>query len=127
VNAAFQSYPGPVLPTRWSIGRSTRYASNCTGPCTPGALVIPNLTATTYVLDLTPPGSNYYGRQNQLDVGLRKIFRIRSYQFSGQMDLFNFLNSSYVKSQTTTLGPALGRPLSTLQPRTLRLAIQMRF
>jgi hypothetical protein len=127
VNAAIQSYPGPTLPTRWSIGRTTRYAAGCIGPCTPGALVIPNMTATTYVLDLTPPGSDFYGRLTQLDLGVRKIFRVRNYQLSGQMDLFNFLNSSYLKSQTTTWGPALGRPLSTLQPRTLRLAMQMRF
>jgi hypothetical protein len=43
------------------------------------------------------------------------------------MDIFNATNSSYVKSETRTYGPALGRPLSTLQPRTLRLAMQMRF
>ncbi len=75
VNAAFQSYAGATLPTRWSIGRTTRYAADCIGPCTPGALVIPNMTATTYVLDLTPPGSNYYERLNQLDLGLRKIIQ----------------------------------------------------
>jgi hypothetical protein len=85
------------------------------------------MTATTYVLDLTPPGSNYYERLNQLDFGVRKIFQIRRYQFSGQMDLFNANNTSYVKSQTTTYGPSLGNVLSTLQPRTMRLAMQMRF
>jgi hypothetical protein len=127
VNAAFQSYSGAELPTRWSIGRTTRYAAGCIGPCTPGALVIPNMTATTYVLDLTPPGSNYYERLNQLDLGFRKIVRIRNVQFSGQLDLFNATNSSYVKSQTTTFGPSLGQVLSTLQPRTMRLALQMRF
>ena len=52
ISAAFQSYAGSMLPTRWSIGRTTRYAANCVGPCTPGALVIPNMTATTYVLDV---------------------------------------------------------------------------
>ena len=45
VNAALQSYSGPQLPTRWNIGRTTRYASNCLAPCVPGALVIPNMTA----------------------------------------------------------------------------------
>ena len=64
---------------------------------------------------------------NQLDVGVRKIFRVARYQLSGQMDLFNFLNSSYIKSQTTTIGPSFGQVTSTLQPRTLRLAMQMRF
>jgi len=127
VNAAFQSYSGPTLPTRWSIGRTLRYAADCTGPCTPGALVIPNLTPTTYVLDLTPPGSAYYDRQTQLDLGVRKIFRIQKYQFSAQADLFNALNVSYVKSQNTTLGSSFGQPLDVLQPRMLRLAMQVRF
>jgi hypothetical protein len=127
VNAAFQSYPGAALPTRWSIGKTTTYAANCKAPCTPGALVIPNMTATTYVLDLTPPGSDYYGRLNQLDLGFRKIFRIGRYQYSGQMDIFNATNSAYIKSQTTTVGPSLGQVTSTLQPITMRLAVQMRF
>ena len=46
---------------------------------------------------------------------------------SAQMDLFNFLNSSFVKSQVTTYGASYGNVTSTLQPRTLRLAAQMRF
>jgi carboxypeptidase family protein/TonB-dependent receptor-like protein len=126
-NATFQSYPGTALPTRWSISQTTRYAADCIGPCTPGALVIPNLTPASYVLDLTAPGSVFYKRQNQLDVGVRKIFRIRQMQFSGQVDVFNATNSSYVKLQNTTIGPSLGQPLSILQPRLLRLAVQMRF
>jgi hypothetical protein len=60
-------------------------------------------------------------------MGFRKIFRIGKYQVSGQADIFNIINSSYVKSQNITLGPALGQPLDILQPRTLRLAAQVRF
>jgi hypothetical protein len=127
LNAALQSYPGALLPTRWSIGRTTRYAADCVGPCRPGELVIPNLTPATYQLDLTPPGSAYYERQNQLDLGIRKLFRISRYQFSGQVDVFNATNSSYVKTQILTVGPSLGQPTSILQPRLLRLAMQMRF
>jgi hypothetical protein len=63
----------------------------------------------------------------QLDLGFRKMFRVRNYQFSGQADIFNATNSSYVKNQNTTLGASFGQPLETLQPRTLRLAVQMRF
>ena len=126
-NAAYQSYAGRELPTRWSISRTTRYAANCIGPCTPGALVIPNQTIATYVLDLVPPGKDYYKRQNQLDVGLRKIFKVRTYQFSGQADIFNVLNTSYVKNQNITLGSSFGQPLDVLQPRMLRLAMQMKF
>ena len=126
-NAAIQSYSGRDLLTKWSISRTTRYATDCTGPCTPGALVIPNLTPTSLILDLVAPGKAYYGRQNQVDVGLRKLFKVGKYQFSGQMDLFNVLNVSYVKTQNTTFGSSLGQPLDVLNPRLLRLAVQMRF
>ena len=81
------------------------------------ALVIPNMTVATYVLDLVPPGAAYYGRQNQLDVGARKFFRIQRYQFSAQADVFNVLNVSYVKNQNVTLGSSFGQPLDVLQPR----------
>jgi hypothetical protein len=127
VNAAFQSYPGLQLPTRWVLNRTTTYPANCKGPCTPGALVVPNLTLAQYTVDLTPPGTDYYLRQNQVDFGLRKLFKVKQYQFSGQMDLFNALNSSYVQTQLVNLGPTLGTPTKILQPRLLRLALQMRF
>lgn len=48
--------------------------------------------------------------------------------------MFNFLNSDYVKNQNITFGPlgtatqpGFGTPLDILQPRTLRLAAQLRF
>ena len=141
VNAALQSYSGPQLATRWNIGRTTRYSSNCLAPCVPGALVIPNMTPANYILDLVAPGTQYYDRLNQLDLGFRKIFHIGRYQFSGQADFFNFLNAGYVKSQVVnydfsnaanvdairTIGPEFGTVTATLQPRTMRLAMQMRF
>jgi hypothetical protein len=127
INAAFQSYPGQQLPTRWSLTNATRYPLDCKGACDPGGLVIPNLSLASYNVDLTPPGTDYYERHNQLDIGFRKLFRINRYTISGQLDLFNSLNSSYVKTQNTTFGSSLGTPLSILQPRLMRLAMQLRF
>jgi hypothetical protein len=127
VNAALQSYSGPRRDTNWNIGQTTRYAAGCLGPCVPGALVIPGLTPTSLTINLTPPGQDYYDRLNQLDLGIRKIFRINRYQFSGQVDIFNATNNDYVKAETRTVGASLGRPTSNLQPRTIRLAMQMRF
>jgi hypothetical protein len=126
-NVAFQSYAGQPLFTRWNIGPTTRYAADCKAPCRPGELVVPGLTLASYVLDLVPPGQEYYQRQNQFDVGFRKLFRIGRYQISGQADIFNIVNASYVKNQNITLGSSLGQPLDILQPRTLRLAAQVRF
>jgi hypothetical protein len=91
-------------------------------------LVAPNLTLAQYVVDLVAPGQNYYPRQSQLDMGVRKLFRIGRYQVSGQFDLFNITNSSFIKSQNITFGTAAyGTPLDILNPRTLRLAAQLRF
>jgi hypothetical protein len=126
-NVALQSYTGQPLFTRWNIAPTTLYAANCLGPCRPGAPVIPNQTLANYVVDLVAPGKEFYPRQNQLDMGFRKLFRIGKYQVSGQVDLFNIVNSSYVKLQNVTYGASLGQPLDILQPRTLRLAAQLRF
>ena len=76
-NVAFQSYNGQPLFTRWNISPTTRYAANCEAPCRPGELVIPNMTLASYVLDLVAPGQEYYDRQNQFDMGFRKLFRVR--------------------------------------------------
>jgi hypothetical protein len=76
---------------------------------------------------LIAPGERLYPRHNQLDLGVRKLFRIRNMQWSGQVDIFNLNNSSRVVSETQAFGPSLGRPLAILQPRLMRLALQMRF
>jgi hypothetical protein len=132
VNAALQSYDGLIRGTFWDIGATTTYAANCIGPCRPGQLVIPGLvtaptTGASLRLALQAPGTDYYGRQNQLDLGFRKLFRFGRYQYSAQADIFNFTNNGYVKSETRLIGTSYGQPLSNLQPRTLRLAVQMRF
>jgi len=128
-NIALQSYNGAPLFTRWNISPTTRYAATADAcKCsTPGALVNPGQTIPSYIVDLVAPGQEYYSRQNQIDMGFRKLFRIGKYQVSGQADIFNIINSSYVKSQNITVGPSLGQPLDILQPRTLRLAAQLRF
>lgn len=126
-NVAFQSYNGQPMFTRWNISPTTRYAANCTGACRPGELVVPGLTLASYVLDLVEPGKEYYQRQNQFDLGFRRLFRIGKYQVSAQADIFNVVNSSYVKNQNITWGSSLGQPLDIIQPRTMRLAAQIKF
>ena len=59
-------------------------------------------TAGTLTLALQAPGTDYYGRQNQLDLGFRKLFRFGRYQYSAQADIFNFTNNGYVKTETRT-------------------------
>lgn len=85
------------------------------------------MAAATYVVDLVSPGAAYYERQNQLDLGFRKIFHFKNVQYSGQVDIFDATNSSCVQTQNRTFGPSLGQLTKILQPRLLRLAVQARF
>jgi hypothetical protein len=127
VNAAFQSYTGAPTGVNWTITPTLNYPSTCAAPCPVGQRVIPNMTLPTLVVQLVPPGTRFLPRHNQLDFGVRKLFRFRGMQISGQADIFNLNNSSRINSETTAYGPSLGRPSAILQPRTLRLAAQMRF
>src|SRR5262249_35481602 len=88
----------PGLGTVWSISPTTRYAADCKGPCTPGALVIPNMSAATLNVPLVAPGTEYAERVNQLDLSVGKWFQIAKGRFQGQLDVFNVLNRSSVLS-----------------------------
>ena len=60
-------------------------------------------------------------------IDLATTDRAATLTVQGQMDIFNSFNNGYVKTETRTWGTSLGVPTSNLQPRTLRLAVQMRF
>ena len=62
------------LSTNWSLSKTTRYAADCPGPCTPFALVIPTLTDTTLVVPLVAPGEEFTERFVQL--GLQALARL---------------------------------------------------
>jgi hypothetical protein len=124
------SVTGPAgAGTVWLINRTTRYAADCTGPCTPGALVIPNMTAAQLAVPLLPPGTEYAERVNQLDLSLAKWFQVRGARLQGQVDVFNVLNRNDVLSvRSMNYGTASYlQPSSVLQGRILRLAMQMKW
>jgi hypothetical protein len=119
----------PGLGTVWLITRTTRYAADCKGPCTPGALVIPNMTAANLNVPLVAPGTEYADRVNQLDVSLAKWFQIGGTRVQGQLDLFNALNRSDVLS-VRSLNYGTGsylQPSSVLQGRIVRLGMQLKW
>src|SRR5262249_21434064 len=153
VSGSFQSIPGYLLGTNIpsptalpsvttpagvgtgrAISRTTRYAADCIGPCTPGALVIPNMTAATLNVPLLAPGTEYAERVNQLDLSLAKWFQIGRARVQGQIDIFNALNRSDVLSvrslnfpTASTPSPSYMQPSSVLQGRILRLAMQLKW
>jgi hypothetical protein len=147
VSASLQSYSGAIKAlaggVSWTIVRgSTRYPLDCTVPgCVPGAIVLPSRFAgdPAVTVQLASPGTRYEPRWNQLDFGIRRRFRLpRGVIVEGQVDLFNALNANPVLTEgtalTSSVGPFLssdpssgGLPTSILQPRIIRLAMQLRF
>ncbi|MBM3770905.1 MAG: TonB-dependent receptor [Acidimicrobiia bacterium] len=139
---AFTSSPGrqegnivavdEQLPIFWNLTRTTRYtAENCAGrPCTPGALVIPNMVQTSIVLPLVPTGSTrFLERLNQLDLSLRRTFRARKIEWTPEFDIYNALNADTVTAErSANFGTAAyGVPQAVLLGRLMRLAIRVKW
>jgi hypothetical protein len=109
--ATFISYAGAPLSVNWVVP----------------ANLFPGGRTQAETVPLIQPGTKYLKRWDQLDANLKKLFRLRRVQLSGELDFYNLLNSSVVLSQIQTFGPALGQPQSFLQGRLARLALQMKF
>ncbi len=88
VGAAFQSYKYILIGgatignttaaygTQWLITPTTRYAANCPGPCTPGALVDPGMTVASLSVPLVAPATESTDRINQLDINVGKSITV---------------------------------------------------
>lgn len=111
VGVSVQSYAGGPLTVTWPVPAS----------------LFPGGRTQSVTLNLVPPGSKYLERWNQVDLSLRKIFRLRRTPFDVSLDIFNALNSNVVLSETQAFGPALGNPTGILQPRLLRISGNLRF
>src|SRR5205823_2670430 len=131
VSGTFQSYPGdarnatmdtliaaedPSLRVNWSVDRTLFRA-----------LTGQNLTQSSIVLPLNPPGTKLLDRQNQLDIRFKRVFHLRGLTFEGQVDAYNALNTGVVLTKVQTYGTALDRPASILQGRLMRFGMQARW
>jgi hypothetical protein len=76
---------------------------------------------------LTPPGTLYLERWNQVDIAFKKSFNVSGYQFTAQADVYNALNGAAVTTETQTFGTSLGFPNTILQGRLLRLVAQVKW
>jgi hypothetical protein len=92
------------------------------------ASVFPNgqRTQTTNV-QLIAPGTKYLDRWNQVDIAVKKSFRVGKVTYSSQMDLYNLLNSSVVITRNQSFGPSLDFPTAILQARLMRLVAQIKW
>jgi len=106
----------PSLRTVWSVDRNL--FRSLTGA---------TLTQTSINVPLNPPGTKFLGRQNQLDIRLKKLFKVRGLSLEAQADAYNALNTGVVLSAVQTFGSALDRPATILQGRLFRFGMQARW
>ena len=136
IGGTFQSYPGAVIGTTtqlsgttWLITPTTRYAANCTGGCTPGALVFPTLSEASLTVPLRPYGTEVLDRLNQLDLRGSNVFQLGRYKLEGQLEFFNVLNSdASLAVRGTNYGTAAFQQVATaVQGRIVRVGAQMKW
>ena len=120
------------LATFWLVTPTTRYAANCTGPCTPGALVIPALATSgqaSLSIPLVAPESEFTPRINQLDLSVSKRFEFGAVSMLPKIDFFNALNSDdYTGVVTSQFGAVTYKqPATVLQGRIIRIGADLRW
>ena len=136
VSGALQSYPGDARNASVDTGNSGNIAAedpslrvNWTFNNAALRAQIPTatLTQTQIIVPLIAPGTKFLGRQNQLDVRVKRVFAFKGKQLEAQFDVFNSLNANPILTQNQTFGTALDRPASVLQGRLIRLGLQAKF
>jgi hypothetical protein len=121
-----------LLPINWLISQSTRYtAEQCSGrPCTPNALVVPNMVLSSITVALVPSGTvRLLERQRQLNLGVRKQFRTGRLTYAAEFDLYNALNADTVLNVVSNnFGTAsYDVPSSVLPGRMPRIALRLQW
>ena len=111
LGASFQSRPGTERIVTYAVVRS----------------ILPTLTQTSVNVRLNEPGSLYNDRVNQLDVTLSKSFRGHGLELRPELAIFNALNANPVITQTNAFGPSLGNAITVLNPRMLRVGLNIEF
>lgn len=133
------------LARSWSITPTTVYPTDCNCALA-GQKVDPNLGSafgqSSLNVQLASPGTVLTDRLNQVDIGIRKVFKFKEkYRIEPEIQWFNLTNSNAAITQVESV-PASGAAYSVAPfltggrggnisfytpPRTTRLAVQFHF
>jgi hypothetical protein len=117
------------IGTFYRVTPTLRYAADCTGPCRPGELVIPNMQSAEIQVPLIPANTEFTPRINQVDFSVSKSFTFGRITMLPKFDVFNALNSDdYTAVETSQFGAAAyQRPSQILQGRIVRFGADFRW
>jgi hypothetical protein len=132
ISGVFMSYAGNANNTNFTGVNNTNPDGSLSPYLRVNYLVPANLypngqRTQALTVNLAEPGTSYLKRWNQLDLDGKRVFRIGRTQLTGQVSVYNVLNSNVVLTQNQNLGAALGQPLTILQGRIVRAAFQYKF
>ena len=103
--------PDPTLGVFWAVP----------------ANLFPGGRTQSVTMRLDVPGTRYLERWNQVDVNLRRTFRVGNIRVDPGIDVYNLFNGNPVLTENQNFGSSLGRPLKVLQARLMRLTTQISF
>ena len=95
---------------------------------TPDAALFPGgLRTQSQTIILTPPGTLYGERWDQLDVNFKKNIRYGNKVHTFQLDVFNVFNNNSIRTMNDTVGNSLGQVTAIMPGRFPRLAYQFKW
>ena len=103
--------PDPTLPVLWAVP----------------ANLFPGGRTQAVTMRLDTPGTRYLERWNQMDINVRRTFRVGNLRLDPGVDVYNVFNTNPVLTENQNFGSSLGRPLKVLQGRLMRLTTQISF
>ena len=109
------------------IGSAIADQSLSTNWNVPAALFPGGQRTQTVNVRLDAPGSQWLERWNQLDLNLRKNFKVGKVGFEPGVDVYNVFNTNPVLTENQQFGSSLGTPMRILQGRLMRLTTQVTF
>ena len=92
------------------------------------ATLFPGGQTEPVTLSLLSPGVSYLDRWNQLDLSVRRNFRVGGrLELRPALEMYNVTNSAVVLSRNNNYGPALDAPLTVLQGRLTKVTMLVKF
>ena len=112
VAGGVQAYSGGERQITYRINPATDYPAGTVSSATP-------------TVTINPPGTEYHEYWQQVDVNLRKHFRLRGVEYTAQIDVFNALNDNSILNSIQQYSSVLFRPLSVIAGRVTKVALQV--
>ncbi len=109
------SYSATNAEIRQSLGRNL-------GQC--GTAATCNASV---VLDITPPGTMYEPRLNQIDLRFSKTLRLAQFRLRGNLDIANLFNASNVLTLQRRFGPTYLDAIQIMGGRLMKVGVQLDF